>query len=152
MHVGKLTQKIRFLWSRTIFHRVLDQKLIAQLFNRSFFVTLDQGWGDAGTDNLLTVPWKPTTNGYEPSRNFNANTQYADMWNQSSKMQGMCDCCFRTCGQLHLIILLCLCVVELNSWFTLFHYNYQSVLFVYCWTSIQKSPVNKGDLYKELNW
>lgn len=47
-----------------------------------------QGWGDAGTDNLLTVPWKPTTNGYEPSRNFNANTQYADMWNPPSKMQG----------------------------------------------------------------
>nr|CAB3222742.1 zinc finger protein ArfGAP-1 [Phallusia mammillata] len=43
-----------------------------------------QGWGDSASDNILTVPWKPTINGYEPSRGFGGlNTQYHDQmaWN-----------------------------------------------------------------------
>nr|NP_001121596.1 zinc finger protein Ci-ArfGAP-1 [Ciona intestinalis]FAA00081.1 TPA: zinc finger protein [Ciona intestinalis] len=48
-----------------------------------------QGWGDNGADNLLTMPWKQTVNGFEPSRGFNASsTAYPDRlaWN-AAKLQ-----------------------------------------------------------------
>ena len=57
--------------------------------SNNFFFATDQGWGDA-SDNILTVPWKPTSNGFEPSRNFPGNSQYGEMWNPSSKVQGSC--------------------------------------------------------------
>ncbi|XP_076803246.1 uncharacterized protein LOC143447174 isoform X2 [Clavelina lepadiformis] len=59
----------------------------ASVFASGIPQTSYQGWGDAAADSLLTVPWKPTGNGYEPSRGFPAATaQYQDAWN-AAKMQ-----------------------------------------------------------------
>jgi len=49
----------------------------------------DQGWGEPGLDNILTVPWKSAVNGaFDPTRAF-GGLQYQDQvaWN-AMKLQG----------------------------------------------------------------